>query len=109
MWSQSKEEQIMTSSTKDAPFRYRYYEIEDLPFILDSEYNVNVIIDPDPTGASFAVDYENDLIFEKLQTVDPELGQLYQSFGKPGSGLWKHDAGFFWLRLPEPSKGTLVP
>ena len=98
----------MTSSRRNASFRYRYYEFEDLPFYLDPEYNVNVIIDPDPTGTSFAVDYKNDLILEKLQTVDPELGQLYQSFGKPGSGLWKHNAGFFWLRLPEPGNGTLL-
>ena len=95
------------SSANKASFRYPYDEIEDLPFwIRPDEENVNNLIDPDPTGASSAVDDQHDFIYEKLHTIDPELGQLYRSLGEPGTGLRKHDAGFFWLRLPEPTKGT---
>lgn len=97
------------TSTKEASFRYRYDEIESLPFWVDADANINDCIDPDPTGASFAVDYQHDLIYEKLHTLDAELGQLYQSLGKVGSELSKYDAGFFWLRLPEPNNGTSFP
>ena len=97
----------MTSTNEDISFRYHYDEIEDLPFWIHPDANVNDIITPDPTGASYTVDYQHDVIHEKLQTIDPELGQLYRSLGKPGSRLRKHDAGFFWLRLPEPNSGNL--
>lgn len=104
----------MPSSRRDPSLNYRYDEIESVAFHLDSvhlhldsEYNVNEIIEPDPPISISDADHRHDLIREKLQATDPGLVQLYQSLDEYGSGLRKYDAGFFWLRLPKPSNGIL--
>ena len=52
---------MASSSTNEVSFRYRYDEIEDLALHFHSDENVNNIIDPDPSGATFDVDDQHDL------------------------------------------------
>ena len=86
------------------------YEFDDLE--LDERLkpwaswrNINDVITPDQTWRTTAADFDNDSFYAELRAIAPNVGQVYKDFGKPGSKLWKYDAGFFWLRLPKPNRG----
>ena len=71
----------------------------------ESSQNINDAITPDPSGSSYAVDYQHDRVLDRIEAIDPELGRIYRHFKRPGSRLRRHNAGFFWLRLPKPNAG----
>ena len=77
---------------------------EKLKWIFSSK-NINVAITPDPSGLSYAVNYNQDHVLNRIQAINPELGQVYKHLRKLRSGLQTYSAGFFWLRLPKPNSG----
>lgn len=94
-------------SLNDTPSAYEYDDVEfneDLEFWHSSD-NINDIISPNNEWLDNVTDLDNDLFYAELQAAASRLGQVYKHFSKPWYELLGYNAGFFWLRLPEPSLG----
>lgn len=87
-------------------YEYDDLELDDESEVLPTSGNINDIISPNNPWLDSVFDFGDDSCYAELQATAPNLGQVYKNFGKPGSGLLKYNAGFFWLRLPKPNQGT---
>ena len=87
-----------SSSTTNAS-AFEYDEIEWNDKLAHVSYvDINDAITPDPLDLDN--DDDKDDFLAALQAIDPELVGVYEAW---------YGADFFWLRLPQPSEGTVCP
>ena len=81
---------------------FEFDEIEtnkELRLFVYGSYDINDLITQDRLSVDDVKD-QDDAFRTRLQAIDPKLVKMYAD---------RNVAGFFWLRLPQPSKGTADP
>ena len=100
---------VPTSNNDSSAYEFDDLELDGKLETWASWLNINDVIDPDQTWRTTAPDFDDDSFYNELRDIAPNVGQVYKDMGKPGSKLRKYNAGFFWLRLPKPSRGKKAP
>ena len=90
----------MPSSSIENTSAFEFDEIETNDELKSLAYlllDVNDAITQPPLGADDYLTDHEDMFLARLEAIDSRLAKIYQD---------RRSREFFWLRLPQPSKGT---
>lgn len=92
---------VSSSVTNTSAFEYDEIETNGkLKFAQYRTAGINDAITQPQFDVNNKIFYQNDAFMAGLQAIDPQLVELYKDRDV------EHHNIFFWLRLPQPSRGT---